>query len=491
MLTAVVFTPLAGAVIIALLVRNPKAVKWFAIGVTVVDLVIAAIVFTYYQDKTGLQLVEQRDWITPLNVQYFLGVDGLSAPMVLLTGLLGMCAAFASWKIDFRVREHFVWLLVLQTAVMGVFVALDFILFFVFWELELVPMYFLISIWGTGRKEYSALKFLVFTILGSAFMLVGILVLYFSVGTFDMTMESGLGGMQLTDLLIPTQVVFFFFFIAFAIKLPVWPVHSWLPDAHTDAPTAVSVMLAGVLLKMGGYGLIRVSATMFPQVTRDYAWFIVALAVISIIYAAIVTLRQSDLKRLIAFSSISHMGLVLLGVGSVGTVAANISPVGLNGAAMQMFTHGTITGLLFLLVGLVYEKTHTRYIPDLGGLASRMPFIATVFVIAGLASLGLPGLSGFVAEMLVFLGTFFVWGWPTAIAVFGIVLTAGYILWMIQRVLFGPALPRYADLGDATLVEAVPVVALIIAIVVVGVYPAILTDVFNTEIASMVATRFG
>ena len=489
MLTAVVFLPLAGALVIALLPRGPKMVRGFAIAVTVADLALAALAFYLYDPgQPGLQLTERHDWIPPLHVEYFLSLDGLSAPMVLLTGLLGMCAALASWNVQLRVREYFAWLLVLQTAVMGVFVALDFVLFFVFWELELVPMFFLISVWGTGRKEYSAMKFLVFTILGSAFMLVALLVLYFSVGTFDMTV---LGSSDLADLLIPTQVVFFFFFIAFAIKLPVWPFHSWLPDAHTDAPTAVSVMLAGVLIKMGGYGLIRVSATMFPQVTRDYSWLLVTIAVVSIIYGAIVTLRQSDLKRLIAFSSISHMGLVLLGVGSVGTVAANVSPVGLNGAAMQMFTHGTITGLLFLLVGLVYEKAHTRYIPDLGGLASRMPFIAVVFVVAGLASLGLPSLSGFVAEVLVFLGTFIVWGWPTAIAVFGIVLTAGYILWMIQRVLFGPALFRYAQVGDATLVEAVPLVVLTIAIVVVGVYPAPLTDIFNSAIGPMVATRFG
>ena len=484
MLTAVVFTPLAGALVIAALLRNPRAVRSFAIAVTVADLALAAAVFYLFDPgDPSLQLVERINWIPALNVEYLLGLDGLNAPLVLLTGLLGMCAALASGSIQVRVREFFFWLLVLQTAVMGVFVALDFVLFFVFWELELVPMYFLIAIWGSGRKEYAAMKFLAFTILGSAFMLVGLLVLYFSVGTFDMT---ALGRIDLKAMVIPAQVVFFFFLIAFVIKLPSWPVHSWLPDAHTDAPTAGSVMLAGVLIKMGGYGLIRVCVTIFPEVTRDFAWLLVTLGVVSIIYGALVTLRQSDLKRLIAFSSISHMGLVLLGVGSVGTVAANLSPVGLNGAAMQMFTHGTITGLLFLLVGLVYEKTHTRYIPELGGLATRMPFIAAVFLIAGLASLGLPGLSGFVSEVLVFLGAFVVWAWPTAIAVFGIVLTAGYILWMMQRMLFGPALPRYAQVGDVTLVEAVPLVVLVIAIVVVGVYPAILSDVFSAGINPIV-----
>jgi len=487
LLSATVFVPLAGAVVIAVLLRGPRFIRGFALAVAVADLALAVAAFyTYGRDKEGFVLVERLDWIPSLNVQYLLGLDGLNAPMVLLTGILGVCAVFASWHIHERVREYFVWLLILQTAVMGVFLSLDFVLFFIFWELELLPMYFLIAVWGTGqRKEYSAMKFVVFTILGSAFMLVAFLVVYFSTGSLDMTV---LATMDLTDLLIPVQVVFMFFFLAFAVKLPVWPLHSWLPDAHTDAPTAASVMLAGVLIKMGGYGMIRVLVTMFPEVTRDYAWFLVTLAVVSIIYGAIVTIRQTDLKRLIAFSSISHMGLVLLGIGSVA--AATVSPVGLNGAAMQMFTHGTITGLLFLVVGLIYEKTHTRYIPDLGGLASRMPFVATAMVVAGLASLGLPALSGFVSEALVFLGTFFVWGWPTAIAVFSIVLTAGYILWMIQRVLFGPMESKHADVSDASLVESVPIVILLAAVLVIGIYPALITDVFKAGLEPIVG-RFG
>ena len=502
MLSAVVFLPLAGAAVIALFLKTAKLVRGFALAVAVADLALALIIFwVHSQDRSGLQLVERYDWIQPLNVHYFLGVDGLSAPLVLLAGLLGMCAVFASWNIQVRVKEYFIWLLVLQTSVMGVFVSLDFVLFFVFWELELLPMYMLISIWGSGRKEYSAMKFLTFNLFGSAFMLVGLLVLYFSTGTFDIValpVESVTGlpleidkAIAAGRLLIPGAMLFFSLFLAFAIKLPVWPLHTWLPDAHTDAPTGVSVMLAGVLLKMGGYGLIRICVTMFPQVVRDYAWLLVTLAVISVVYGAIVTLRQTDLKRLVAFSSVSHMGFVLLGISSVGTVAENITPVGLNGAAMQMFTHGTITGLLFLLVGLVYDKTHTRHIPDLRGLASQMPFVATVFVVAGLAALGLPGLSGFVAEVLVFVGTYAVWNWPTAIAVTGVVLAAGYILWMIQRILFGPPLARYDQVGDASIMEAIPLVVLVVAIVVVGVYPAILTDAFNAGITPMLEARFG
>ena len=292
-------------------------------------------------------------------------------------------------------------------------------------------------------------------------------------------------------MVLPISMLFWLFFIAFAIKLPAWPVHTWLPDAHTDAPTAASVMLAGVMLKMGGYGLLRINVGLFPDQVKIFAWAIVALGVISIIYGAIVTLKQTDLKRLIAYSSVSHMGLVLLGIGSVAVSGERISSVGLNGAAMQLFTHGTITGLLFLCVGLIYDKAHTRYIPDLGGLANRMPFVAIAFLIAGLASLGLPGLSGFVSEILVFLGTFAAFPWPTILAVLGIVLAAGYILWMMQRTLFGPDLPRFSTLSDASLVEAVPLVLLIISIVVVGVYPAILTTVFESGLNPMVEVMNG
>jgi NADH-quinone oxidoreductase subunit M len=403
---------------------------------------------------------------------------------VLLTALLGMCAVFASWNVQLRVKEYFMWLLVLQTAVTGVFVSLDFILFFIFWELELLPMYFLIAIWGSGRKEYSAMKFLIFTLLGSAFMLVGILALFFSVDTFSMVdLPSRIAGAQL---ILPAGAIFAFLFAAFAVKLPVWPVHTWLPDAHTDAPTAVSVMLAGVLLKMGGYGMIRIAVGMFPQKAQDYAWLLAFLAIVSVLYGAVVTVRQTDLKRLIAFSSISHMGYVLLGISSVVGVGGAVSSVGLTGASMQMFTHGTITGLLFLLVGLVYDKAHTRHIPDMRGLAARMPVIAVVFVVAGLASLGLPGTSGFVSELLVFLGTFQVWSWITALAVFAIVITAGYILWMLQRAFFGPPLPRFANIGDTTLVEAVPMAALVVAIMVVGIYPAIIADVFRAGLDPIV-----
>ena len=466
-LTGLVFFPVIGALFIALMPFDAKRIKYIAAVISVIELILSIIVFSLYDNsKPGFQLVDQfTNWvpIESFRVEYILGIDGLSAPLVLLTGLLGVASIFASWNIQLREKEYFVWLLVIQTAVMGVFTSLDLILFFIFWELELLPMFLLISIWGGGRKEYSAMKFFIFTILGGAFMLVSILVLFFSVGTFNIIeLPSVLG--EMPRLLLPATTLFVFFFIGFAIKLPVWPLHSWLPDAHTDAPTAVSVILAGVLLKMGGYGLIRIAVGLFPAVAAQYAWVLASLATVSILYGAIVTVRQTDLKRLIAFSSISHMGYVLLGISSIVGVGGVVSSVGLTGAALQMFTHGTITGLLFLLVGLIYEKANTRHIPDLGGLANKMPLVTVGLLIGGLASLGLPGLSGFPAEITVFLGTFQVWSWLTAISAFGIVFTAGYILWTIQRTVFGPISSRFSKVQDINMVEGIPILVLIIPI---------------------------
>lgn len=496
LLTATVFLPAAGGLIILLLLRGDRNIRWFAALIGVADLVLAALAFLGFDRTDGaarFQLLDRFDWIASqtINASYFLGIDGLSAPLVLLTGLLGFCAVLASWHITTRVREYFVWLLLLQTAVMGVFTSLDLLLFFLFWELELLPMYMLIVTWGTGRKEYSAMKFLIFTIMGSAAMLVAIVAVFISpdVGTFDMTQLLEPGSMlNSANVVLPLGLLFWLFFLAFAIKLPTWPLHTWLPDAHTDAPTAASVMLAGVMLKMGGYGLLRINVGMFPEQTYVFAWILMGLGVISVLYGGVVTLRQTDLKRLIAYSSVSHMGLVLVGIGSVGIVAGAVTPTGLNGAAMQLFTHGTITGLLFLGVGLIYERTHTRYIPDLGGLANRMPLLTVAFLIAGFASLGLPGLSGFVSEILVFFGAFAAFPWLTALAVVGIILAAGYILWMVQLTMFGPRREQFDSLTDASFVEGVPLILMIIAIVGVGVYPSVLTDVFKSGLEPMVAT---
>ena len=494
LLTATVFLPAVGALILLLLVKGNKNVRNFAVFIALADLVLSLVVFSFFDRSEGadrFQFIDKITWIPDvgLNAHFFLAVDGLSAPLVALTGLLGMCAILASWHVGFRVKEYFVWLLVLQTAVMGVFTSMDLLLFFLFWELELVPMFMLISVWGSGRKEYSAMKFLIFTIFGSGFMLVGIVAVYLTpgVGTFDMV-ELSTKTTMLTSagLLIPMSGLFWLFFAGFAIKLPTWPVHTWLPDAHTDAPTAASVMLAGVLLKMGGYGLLRINVGMFPSQADEFAWVLVVLGVVSVLYGAVITMRQTDLKRLIAYSSVSHMGLVLVGIGSVGISEGTLSVTGLNGAAMQLFTHGTVTGLLFLSVGLVYERTHTRHIPDLGGLAGRMPVVAVAMLIAGLASLGLPGLSGFVSELLVFLGAYQAYDWPTVLAVLGIVLAAGYILWMMQRTFFGVRRDSFNDLPDASLVEALPLGLMLITIIGVGVYPSVLTDVFESGLNPMV-----
>ena len=511
LLTLTVFLPAAVAVLVAIFARGEKAdqqVRWIAIGATVVTFFLTLVIFAGYDRAAGgVQMIDYYErWIPvdALRSSYILGVDGLSAPLVLLTGILGMAAAFASWRINMRVREYFLWLLLLETAVLGVFLSLDLLLFFIFFEFELIPMYMLIAIWGSGRPRYSAMKFVLFTLTGGAFMLVAILAIYVTpdVNTLAMVSipELGIRGIPeliaAADLVIPAALIFGFFFVAFAIKLPLWPLHSWLPDAHTDAPTAVSVMLAGVLLKMAGYGLLRINLGFFQETKgftiHDVAGAMAVLAAVSVIYGAIVTVRQSDMKRLIAYSSVSHMGFVLLGLAAIGASKVDTSPGGLNGAALLMFAHGTITGLAFLMVGLSYDRTHTRHIPHLGGLWKKMPLIAIFFVIAGFGSLGLPSLSGFVAEIMIFLGTFPVWPWATGVAAFGVVLAAGYTLWMIQRVFFGarPATPGLSDevydkLDDASWVDMVPVIALTAPIFVIGIWPSVITDVFDIGIQAV------
>ena len=494
LLTATVFLPAIGALVILLGPDNRLFSRFIAISVAASDFVLAILGFGLF-DRTDtasrFQFLDQWVWISSdaIKSSYLLGVDGLSAPLVLLTGLLGICAVLASLKITLRVKQYFIWILLLQTSVMGVFTSLDVLLFFLFWEVELIPMYMLITTWGSGRREYSGMKFLIFTIAGSAAMLVAILGLILTQGDHALnmisTLESGSGLLPTTGI-ISLSVLFWLFFVAFAIKLPVWPLHTWLPDAHTDAPTAASVILAGVMLKMGGYGLLRINVGMFPEQIQSFAWVLMTLGVISVIYGGIVTLRQTDLKRLVAYSSVSHMGLGFVGIASVGA-SYYVNVTGLTGAAMQLFTHGTITGLLFLCVGLIYDNAHTRSIPQLGGVAQRMPIVGIAILIAGFGSLGLPGLSGFVSEILVFFGAFMAFPILTVIAVLGIVLAAGYILWMIQRALFGTLPDHLADLRDADMVESVPLLLMIVSIIVIGLYPSVLTDVFNSGLEPMVS----
>ena len=481
MLTFLVFFPLVGALVIATLPREQeRQAKWMALGVTGVVLVVSIAVFAAFdQDAAGLQFTERYRWLRAadagFDVHYFLGVDGLSLTMLILAAFLFVVATLVSWSIELRPKEYFAWMLMLETGVLGVFLAQDLILFFLFWEVELLPMYFLISIWGSGRKEYSATKFVLFTITGSALMLAGFLALAFSADpvSFDMRV---LSQAPLHGAVLPLPLIFFLIFAGFAIKLPIVPLHTWLPDAHTDAPTAVSVILAGVLLKMGGYGMLRILVGIMPDTAQDYAVWLASLAAISIVYGAFMVLRQRDLKRLIAYSSVSHMGYVLLGIAALGEV-------GLTGATLQMFSHGMITGLLFVVVGLIYDRAHTRSVDELSGLAHVTPVIAVALVLAGLASLGLPAMSGFVAEVTVFLGAAGRFEAPTILAVLGIVLTAGYILWMLQRVLFGPVNERWLALPDATAWwEQVPLAAMLAIIIAVGIYPARLVDVIDQGI---------
>jgi len=491
-LTTILFLPALGAALVAFVFSSHRLIRWTAAILTFIPLILSIILFINFDRSPmaeGLiQFEEKVLWIAPLNAHYHLGVDGLSLPLVILTAFLGFLAVLISWKINLRPREYFAWLLLLETSILGVFMSLDLLLFFIMWEIEVIPMYFLINIWGAGRKEYSAMKYVVYTLFGSAFMLAGILSLYFTTGSLSM-LEIARGDLAMVQSIMPPAAIFFLILTAFAVKLPVFPFHTWLPDAHTDAPTAVSVMLAGVLIKMGGYGMIRVCVTLFPQVAKSYAVPLVILAIIGVLYGAAITMRQNDFKRLIAYSSISHMGYVLLGIFALGRVS-------MVGASLQMLSHGLVTGLLFAMVGLIMHNTHERDLRNLGGLARQVPIITVVFSIAGLASLGLPTTSGFAAEFLIFVGSFSSTIVPgiqiyTILGVFGVVVTAGYILWMLQRVFYGPVLEKYNGTADADILERVYMFVFIALIMMIGIYPAIVTDILKLGIAPIAGSLGG
>ncbi len=492
-LSTITFLPVVGAIIIALgRGFSPKSIRGIAAVFTAIPLVLSIVAFALFNRSSTtagtIQFEEKVLWIPPLNAYYHLGADGLNLPMIVLTAILGFLVVLISWKIHERPREYFAWLLLLETSILGVFSSLDLLLFFLFWEIEVIPMYFLISIWGTGRREYSAIKYVIYTLFGSAMMLAGILSLYFTTGSLSM-IDMAQTGLAPFRAVIPAVAIFFLLWTGFAVKLPVFPLHTWLPDAHTDAPTAGSVVLAGALIKMGGYGMIRVCVSIFPDVARQYATIMIVLAVISVLYGAAVTLRQTDLKRLIAYSSISHMGYVLLGVFA-------LTQVSLTGATLQMFSHGFVTGLLFAVTGLVIHNVHERNLQKLGGLARQVPIIAVIFSVAGLASLGLPSTSGFAAEFLVFVGSFgsaVIAGMNiyTILGVLGVVLTAGYILWMLQRVFYGQVLEQYNGVEDADKLEKAYAVVFIAIIMLVGIYPAILTDVIKIGISPIVGLLGG
>ncbi len=491
-LSTIIFLPVAGAIIIALVPRlSSRQIKYIAALFTLIPLAISLGLFAAFDRSAAMagqmQFEEFASWIPLINANYHLGVDGLSLPLVVLMSLLGFLAVLLSWKMNLRVREYFAWLLLLETSILGVFTSLDLLLFFIFWEIEIIPMYFLISIWGAGRKEYSAMKYVLYTLFGGALMLAGILSLYFTTGSLNMV---EIAQTDLAPLVtsIPLAAIFFLLLAGFAVKLPIIPLHTWLPDAHTDAPTAVSVILAGTLIKMGGYAMIRISIGIFPQAAQDYAPLLLGLAAVNVVYGAAVTLKQTDIKRLIAYSSISHMGFVLLGIFALGEAS-------LVGAGLQMFSHGIITGLLFAVAGIVMHNTGERDISKLGGLARQMPAIAVIFTIAGLGAMGVPTTSGFIAEVTIFLGAFasnVVSGVQiyTIISLLGILLAAAYTLWLLQRVFFGPVLEKFNQVRDADNLEKIYCAIFIALIFLVGLYPMILTDVFRTGIAP-IAALFG
>ena len=486
-LSLIIFLPALGAIIIACISNShAKLIKYIAAAFTLIPLILGIILFFNFDKSTAMagvmQFEEKISWIPLINAYYHVGLDGISLPLFLLMDFLGFLVVLISWKIDLRPREYFAWLLLLETSILGVFASLDILLFFIFWEIEVIPMFFLISIWGSGRKEYSALKYVLYTLFGSAMMLAGILCLYFTTGSLSMVdiMQHGIGSYAAV---VPAALMFFLLLGGFAVKLPVFPFHTWLPDAHTDAPTAVSVVLAGALLKMGGYGMIRICVSFFPAVAHQYAPFILGFAVVNVIYGAAVTLKQTDIKRLIAYSSISHMGFVLLGIFA-------LTQVSMVGATMQMVSHGLITGLLFATAGIVMHNTHERDIAKLGGLARQIPMITVIFTVAGLGAMGVPSTSGFIAEFMTFLGSF---GSTvlharifTVIAILGILMGAGYILWLLQRVFYGPPQDKFNGVHDADKLERVYSAVFIILIFTIGLYPSILTNIIKTGIAPIV-----
>ncbi|MGV3526039.1 MAG: complex I subunit 4 family protein [Candidatus Sericytochromatia bacterium] len=491
LLTITLLMPLLGALSMALIKSDkPRFYHWLAAfwsGLTLILSLVVAGAYNRTLHSPGqyvFQFVDRLDWMPLFKIQYQVGVDGLSLPMVVLTALIVFVAVFVSWKIDTRPRLYFSMLLLMETGVLGVFTSLDLFLFFVMWELELIPMYFLIGLWGGPRREYAAIKFILYTMLASALMLLAFLAIYFlsEVRTFDVITLLQNQNALLAGLSQPLQIgLFLCLFVAFAVKLPMVPFHTWLPDAHVEAPTAISVVLAGVLLKMGAYGMMRFNLGFFPDLTQWLAAGLAVLGMINILYGALLALAQTDMKRVIAYSSVSHMGFVLLGMAAWNTT-------GLNGAMLQMFTHGTITALLFIFVGVVYDRTHTRELSQLGGLVTRMPLAAALFVVSALASVGAPGMSGFVSEFLIFTGSYgnalkgvphFVVQLATIAAAIGIILGAAYTLWLIRRVFFGPMAERWMGLEDIDAIELSTVAVLLALVFALGFYPALLVDYLN------------
>jgi NADH-quinone oxidoreductase subunit M len=479
-LSIMTFLPTLAAIAILLLPRTSaeQNAKLIALGVTVLDLVLSLILWAGFDPTTsGFQFLEQRDWLGG-GITYKMGVDGISILFVVLTALLMPFCILASWEsIEERVVEYMVAFLVLETLMIGVFCALDLVVFYVFFEGGLIPMFLIIGVWGGARRVYASFKFFLYTLLGSVLMLLAIMAIYLETGTTDIVALID-GTHRLPADMQPW--LWIAFFASFAVKMPMWPVHTWLPDAHVEAPTAGSVILAGILLKMGGYGFLRFSLPMMPVASADFAPFVFALSLIAIVYTSLVALAQEDMKKLIAYSSVAHMGLVTL-----GTFTFNHQ--GIEGGIFQMLSHGIVSGALFLCVGVVYDRMHTRDIAAYGGLADRMPIYATCFMVFTMANVGLPGTSGFVGEFLTLLGAFRFDTWLAIIGTTGIILSAAYALYLYRRIIFGvlekPNLMHILDLNRREFVILVPLVILTIAM---GVYPKPIFDVTTASVANLV-----
>lgn len=513
-LSLITFLPILGMVIILLIPgKRETLIKWVTASATLLQLVLSIVLWRNFSftssginDPASFQFVEKfrwieikgiTEWLGTIKIDYFLGLDGLSMPMVLLTSLVCFLATFASWNIPRAVKGYFALYLLLDTGMMGSFLALDFFLFYIFWELMLLPMYFLIGIWGGPRKEYAAIKFFIYTLFGSVFMLLVMIGLYFSVYevmpdgskvfTFNMLQMMNPANYAADGILSPMNpnnlrlLAYIFLFMGFAIKVPMFPFHTWLPDAHVEAPTPISVILAGILLKLGTYGMLRISFPIFPEITQQLAYWIAVFGMINIIYGAFCAMAQKDFKKLIAYSSISHMGYVLLGM-------ASLTSQGMIGAVFQMFNHGTITAMLFLIVGVLYDRAHTRGLDEFGGLATTMPVYTGIVSIAFFAALGLPGLSGFISEAFVFLGAFSVDSIRvlTIISAAGILLTAAYMLWTMQRIFFGKLNERWANLPEINKLEIFTLAPLAVIVILFGVYPSPMLDMMNTSLNKLV-----
>ena len=490
-LSLTTFIPLVGAVILALLLRGDDAgaqrnAKWVALVTTVVTFICSLFIITNFDPaNTGFQLVEERDWV--LGLKYKMGVDGISILFVMLTTFLMPLVIASCWDVKTRVKEYMIAFLVLETLMLGVFMALDLVLFYLFFEAGLIPMFLIIGIWGGKNRIYASFKFFLYTFLGSVLMLVAMVAMFVDAGTTDIPalMAHSFGTESFSILGIQVvggmqTLLWLAFFASFAVKMPMWPVHTWLPDAHVQAPTAGSVVLAAILLKMGGYGFLRFSLPMFPIGSEVMGPLVLWLSVIAIVYTSLVALVQEDMKKLIAYSSVAHMGYVTMGIFAV-------NQQGIDGAIFQMISHGFVSGALFLCVGVIYDRMHTRDIDAYGGLVIRMPAYALVFMLFTMGNVGLPGTSGFIGEFLTLMGTFQVNTWVAAVATSGVIFSAAYALWLYRRVVFGDLIKgSLKTITDMTLRERVIFAPLVVMTLLLGVYPKLVTDIIGPSTTALV-----